>query len=184
MMRRMRLIWRTQYNPAGNPIEFEHRQDGRQLLGGLEQYGSVVSLGRIGRDEGISGFAGPSEAAWAGVTPISVIPPTPSSSRTLAASANCPLPPAIDQQYVRLDDLAIAHSLVTSRQCLVHGGVIISGLDTADVEAPVVALERPFDTKHNAGRHRVGAACMADVKAFQSIGGFLQIECLAQILQA
>src|SRR5580693_5317807 len=62
---------------------------------------------------------------------------------------------AVDEQYIRLRDLAVAHALVASRQRLIHRRVIIAGLDAADVEAPVIALQRPFDPEYDAGCHGV-----------------------------
>ena len=91
---------------------------------------------------------------------------------------------AVDEQYVRSGDFAVADPFITPGERLVHGGVVVARLDAADIEAPVIVLERPFLAEYHAGRHRVRAAGVADVEALDTVRRLIQVEGLAQILQA
>src|SRR5579863_2457415 len=91
---------------------------------------------------------------------------------------------AVDEQYVGRGNFAVAHALVTPRQRPMHGGVVVAGLDAADVEAAIVALERTLLAEYHARGDRIRAARVADVEALDAVRRLLQIEGLAQIFQA
>src|ERR1700723_2215200 len=78
----------------------------------------------------------------------------------------------------------VAHPLVSPRQCLIHGRIIVAGLNTGDVEATVLALQRALLAEHHARGHRVRAARVADVEALDAVRRLLEIEGIAQIFEA
>ncbi|MNJ11025.1 hypothetical protein D3C77_51920 [compost metagenome] len=86
----------------------------------------------------------------------------------------------VHQQYVRQLALTVLDPPEASSQGLVHGGIVVAGRDTFDVEAPVVGLQRPFGPKHHAGRHRRLTTGMADVVTLQTLRGFIQGQHLGQ----
>src|SRR6516162_2922919 len=51
---------------------------------------------------------------------------------------------AVDEQHIGHRHLALLHARVAPREHLRHRRVVVAGLDTLDVEAAVVGLQRPF----------------------------------------
>src|SRR5450631_3976777 len=91
---------------------------------------------------------------------------------------------AVDQQYIGSREFAVAHASVAPRQRLVHRGIVIARLDIRDIEAPVIALQRPLHAEHHAGSHRIGASGVTDVETFDAPRRLREAERPGQFLEA
>ena len=73
---------------------------------------------------------------------------------------------AVDQKQIGHGRFAAQDACEATLDRLAKSAVIVAGCELAQVEAAVVALDRPLDAEYDAGRHGELAHRVADVEAF------------------
>ena len=116
-------------------------------------------------------------------TPIIARPPSPRFDKRSLGTGDLPLA-TVDQDQIRNHPFAAGQTFITPADDLTHGGEIVSGLDVADVEAPVIRLFHAVSLIDHAGCNCRLALRMADVETLNTVNGFGQRQCLLQCLQA
>ena len=75
---------------------------------------------------------------------------------------------AVDQQQIGHGRFAAQDAREATLDRLAKAAVIVAGRELAQVEAAIVALDRPLDAEHDAGRHGELAHRVTDVEAFDA----------------
>ncbi len=87
---------------------------------------------------------------------------------------------AIDQQDIRHLALTVLDPRETAHQSLMHCRIVVACGNTFDIEAAVVALDRPLGPKHHTGSDRRLTAGVADVVTLQPRRHVVKLQRLLQ----